>query len=70
MIDSSAAVAPRRELWTSWTGCCPKVPCLPAKAIELLRSVAAKLVKAQHLRDIEPLFSEVPDGPVSSDNWR
>jgi hypothetical protein len=28
----------------------------------LLRSVAAKLVKAQHLRDIEPLFRELPDG--------
>ncbi|OMI86059.1 hypothetical protein BSZ07_29465 [Streptomyces sp. M1013] len=28
----------------------------------LLRSVAAKVVKSQHLRDIEPLFREMPDG--------
>jgi hypothetical protein len=28
----------------------------------LLRSVAARLVKAQHLRDLEPLFGELPEG--------
>lgn len=33
----------------------------PGEGDRLLRSVAAKLVKAQHLRDIEPLFGEVPD---------
>ncbi|MEU6909182.1 DUF6183 family protein [Streptomyces coeruleorubidus] len=32
------------------------------EADRLLRSVAAKLVKAQHLRDLEPLFGELPDG--------
>ncbi|MEU1320429.1 DUF6183 family protein [Streptomyces tibetensis] len=34
----------------------------PGDSDRLLRSVAAKLVKAQHLRDIEPLFGELPDG--------
>ncbi|MFF9044776.1 DUF6183 family protein [Streptomyces parvulus] len=34
----------------------------PGEGDRLLRSVAAKLVKAQHLRDIEPLFGELPDG--------
>ncbi|MFJ4554540.1 DUF6183 family protein [Streptomyces massasporeus] len=34
----------------------------PGEGDRLLRSVAAKLAKAQHLRDIEPLFREVPDG--------
>ncbi|MFF8875717.1 DUF6183 family protein [Streptomyces massasporeus] len=34
----------------------------PGESDRLLRSVAAKLVKAQHLRDIEPLFGELPDG--------
>ncbi|MFC8069493.1 DUF6183 family protein [Streptomyces sp. NPDC057293] len=33
----------------------------PGEDDRLLRSVAAKLVKAQHLRDIEPLFHELPD---------
>ncbi|MFC8145739.1 DUF6183 family protein [Streptomyces paradoxus] len=28
----------------------------------LLRSVAAKLVKVQHLRNLEPLFGDLPDG--------
>lgn len=32
------------------------------EADRLPRSVAAKLVKAQHLRDLEPLFGELPDG--------
>ncbi|WP_346137476.1 DUF6183 family protein [Streptomyces coeruleofuscus] len=32
------------------------------EADRLLRSVAAKLVKAQQLRDLEPLFGELPDG--------
>ncbi|MEU1918273.1 DUF6183 family protein [Streptomyces massasporeus] len=34
----------------------------PGESDRLLRSVAAKLVKAQHLRDLEPLFGELPDG--------
>ncbi|MET7814699.1 DUF6183 family protein [Streptomyces sp. NPDC005395] len=34
----------------------------PGEGDRLLRSVAAKLVRAQHLRDIEPLFAELPDG--------
>ncbi|MFF5575103.1 DUF6183 family protein [Streptomyces luteogriseus] len=34
----------------------------PGEGDRLLRSVAAKVVKSQHLRDIEPLFREVPDG--------
>lgn len=32
------------------------------EADRLLRSVAAKLAKAQQLRDLEPLFGELPDG--------
>ncbi|MET9679161.1 DUF6183 family protein [Streptomyces coeruleorubidus] len=32
------------------------------EADPLLRSVAAKLVKAQQLRDLEPLFGELPEG--------
>ncbi|GHD03752.1 hypothetical protein GCM10010313_19160 [Streptomyces violarus] len=41
---------------------------LPPEALDhkeadaLVRSVAAKLVKAQHLRDLEPLFGELPEG--------
>ncbi|MGC0385694.1 DUF6183 family protein [Streptomyces sp. SAI-129] len=34
----------------------------PREGDRLLRSVAAKLVRAQRLRDIEPLFGELPDG--------
>ncbi|MGW4954405.1 DUF6183 family protein [Streptomyces parvulus] len=34
----------------------------PGEGDRLPRSVAAKLVRAQHLRDIEPLFVELPDG--------
>ncbi|MGW3973680.1 DUF6183 family protein [Streptomyces ardesiacus] len=33
----------------------------PGEDDRLLRSVAAKLAKSQHLRDIEPLFGEVPE---------
>ncbi|MFJ2930514.1 DUF6183 family protein [Streptomyces massasporeus] len=32
------------------------------EADQSLRSMAAKLVKAQHLRDLEPVFGELPDG--------
>ncbi|MFI1756905.1 DUF6183 family protein [Streptomyces sp. NPDC020571] len=34
----------------------------PGEGDRLLRSVAAKLVRTQQLRDIEPLFRELPDG--------
>ncbi|MFB6787924.1 DUF6183 family protein [Streptomyces olivaceus] len=40
----------------------PEVALPPDEGDRLLRSVAAKVVKSQHLRDIEPLFREVPDG--------
>ncbi|MFD5968301.1 DUF6183 family protein [Streptomyces sp. NPDC060311] len=34
----------------------------PGESDRMLRSVAAKLVRTRHLRDIEPLFGELPDG--------
>ncbi|MGV9390137.1 DUF6183 family protein [Streptomyces olivaceus] len=40
----------------------PEAALPPDEGDRLLRSVAAKMVKSQHLRDIEPLFREVPDG--------